>query len=131
MKKINKITGIDFLTKDEFKNNFIIVKSAEVDDVYSYQHEDGSIWKHAVVTLWFKNTHQVKRLKMYLDVKKADNHITAAELYRIACNSNNPLMIPDKITYNDYMKAIANGIMAISNGIEDVLDCNFTLLKAA
>ena len=131
MKKINKITGIDFMFKPEFKNDFIIIKSVEVEDVYSYQHEDESIWKHAVVTLWFKNTHQVKRLKMYLDVKEADNHITAAELYRIACNSNKPLMIPDKITYNDYMKAIANGIMAISNGIEDVLDCNFTLLKAA
>ena len=131
MKKINKITGIDFLTKDEFKNDFIIVKSAEVDDVYSYQHEDGSIWKHAVVTLWFKKAQQVKRFKLYLDVKEADNHITAAELYRIACNSTNSFMIPDKITYNDYMKAIANGIMAIANGIKDVLDCNFTLLKAA
>ena len=131
MKKINKITGIDFLTKDEFKNDFIIVKSAEVKDVYSFQYDDGSIWKHAVVTLWFKNTHQIKRIKMYLEVEDADNHITAAELYRIACNSNNPIMIPDKITYNDYMKAIANGIMAISNGIKDVLDCNFTCLKAA
>ena len=69
MKKINKITGIDFMFKPEFKNDFIIVKSVEVEDVYSYQHEDGSVWKHASVTLWCKWNNKVKRAKLYLDVK--------------------------------------------------------------
>ena len=131
MKKINKINGIDFLAKDEFKNDFIIVKSAEVDDVCSFQRQDGSVWKHSVVTLWFKTIPQVRRVKLYFDVKKADKHITAAELYRIACNATNSLMIPDNIAYNDYMKAIANGIKSIIDGIEDVLDCNLTLMKSA
>lgn len=131
MKKINKITGIDFLTKNEFKNDFIIIKSAEIDDVCSFQRQDGSVWKHSVVTLWFKTIHQVKRVKLYFDVKKVGDHITASEMYRIACNATNPLMIPDNISYNEYMKAIANGIKAIVNGIEDVLDCNLTLMKSA
>ena len=51
MKKINKITGIDFMFKPEFKNDFIIVKSVEVEDTYSYQYEDGSVWKRAAITL--------------------------------------------------------------------------------
>ena len=131
MKKTNKITGIDFLTKNEFKNGFIIVKSAEVDDVCSFQRQDGSVWKHSVVTLWFKTIPQVRRVKLYFDVKKVGDHITASEMYRIACNATNSLMIPDNIAYNDYMKAIANSIKSIIDGIEDVLDCNLTLMKAA
>ena len=124
MKKINKINGIDFLTKDEFKNDFIIVKSAEVDDVCSFQREDGSVWKHAAVTLWCKWNNQVKRAKLYLEVKKVDSHITAAELYRVACNATNSLMITENMTYNDAFKAIAYGI-------KDILDCNLTYVKVA
>ena len=131
MKKINKITGIDFLTKNEFKNDFIIVKSAEVDDVCSFQRQDGSVWQHSVVTLWFKTIPQVRRVKLYFDVKEVGDHITASEMYRIACNATNSLMIPDNIAYNDYMKAIANGIKSIIDGIEDVLECNLTLMKSA
>lgn len=124
MKKINKINGIDFLTKDEFKNDFIIVKSVEVEDAYSYQYEDGSVWKHAAVTLWCKWNNQVKRAKLYLEIKKVDSHITAAELYRVACNATNSLMITENMTYNDAFKAIAYGI-------KDILDCNLTYVKVA
>ena len=124
MKKINKITGIDFMFKPEFKNDYIIVKSTEVDDVCSFQHEDGSVWKHASVTLWCKWNNQVKRAKLYLDVKKVDSHITAAELYRVACNATNTLMITENMTYNDAFKAI-------SCGIKDILDCNLTYVKVA
>lgn len=124
MKKINKITGIDFLFKPEFKNDFIIVKSVEVEDVHSYQHEDGSVWKHAAVTLWCKWHSQVKRVKLYFEVKKVGDHITAAELYRVACNATNTLMITENMSYNDAFKAIAYGI-------KDVLDCKLTYVKAA
>lgn len=124
MKKINKITGIDFMFKPEFKNDFIIVKSAEVEDVCSFQHEDGSVWKHAAVTLWCKWNNQVKRAKLYLEVKKETDHITAAELYRVACNSTNTLMITENMTYNDAFKAIAYGI-------NDILNCKLTYVKAA
>lgn len=124
MKKTNKITGIDFMFKPEFKNDFIIVKSVEVKDTYSYQYEDGSVWKRAVITLWCKWNNQVKRAKLYLEVKKVDSHITAAELYRVACNATNTLMITENMTYNDAFKAIAYGI-------KDILDCNLTYVKAA
>lgn len=124
MKKTNKITGIDFLTKNEFKNDFIIVKSVEVEDAYSYQYEDGSVWKRAAITLWCKWNNQVKRAKLYLEVKKVDSHITAAELYRVACNATNTLMITENMTYNDAFKAI-------SCGIKDILDCNLTYVKVA
>lgn len=124
MKKINKITGIDFMFKPEFKNDYIIVKSTEVDDVCSFQCEDGSVWKRAAVTLWCKWNNQVKRAKLYLEVKKVDSHITAAELYRVACNATNALMITENMTYNDAFKAIAYGI-------KDILDCNLTHVKAA
>lgn len=131
MKKINKITGIDFMFKPEFKNDYIIVKSTEVDDVCSFQCEDGSVLKQAAVTLWCKWNNQVKRFKLYFDVKEVGNHITASEMYRIACNATNSLMIAENMTYNDAFTAIANGIKAIVNRIEDVLDCNLTLMKAA
>ena len=124
MKKINKITGIDFMFKPEFKNDFIIVKSVEVEDAYSFQRQDGSVWKHSVVILWCKWNNQVKRAKLYLEVKKADSHITAAELYRVACNATNTLMITENMTYNDAFKAIAYGI-------KDILDCNLTYVKVA
>ena len=124
MKKTNKITGIDFMFKPEFKNDYIIVKSVEVEDAYSYQYEDGSVWKRAAITLWCKWNNQVKRAKLYLEVKKADSHITAAELYRIACNATNSLMITENMTYNDAFKAIACGI-------KDILDCNLTYVKVA
>ena len=124
MKKINKITGIDFMFKPEFKNDFIIVKSVEVEDVYSFQRQDGSVWKHSVVMLWCKWNNQVKRAKLYLEVKEVDSHITAAELYRVACNATNSLMITENMTYNDAFKAIACGI-------KDILDCNLTRVKAA
>lgn len=124
MKKINKITGIDFMFKPEFKNDYIIVKSTEVDDVCSFQRQDGSVWKRAAVTLWCKWNNQVKRAKLYLEVKKVDSHITAAELYRVACNATNALMITENMTYNDAFKAIAYGI-------KDILDCNLTYVKAA
>ena len=124
MKKINKITGIDFMFKPEFKNDFIIVKSVEVEDVYSFQRQDGSVWKHSVVMLWCKWNNQVKRAKLYLEVKEVDSHITAAELYRVACNATNSLMITENMTYNDAFKAIACGI-------KDILDCNLTYVKAA
>lgn len=124
MKKINKITGIDFMFKPEFKNDYIIVKSTEVDDVCSFQCEDGSVWKHASVTLWCKWNNQVKRAKLYLDVKKVESHITAAELYMVACNATNSLMITEGMTYNDAFKAIAYGI-------KDILDCNLTYVKVA
>lgn len=124
MKKINKITGIDFMFKPEFKNDYIIVKSTEVDNVCSFQRQDGSVWKRATVTLWCKWHNQVKRAKLYLEVKKVDSHITAAELYRVACNATNSLMITENITYNDAFKAIANGI-------KDILDCNLTYVKVA
>ena len=124
MKKINKITGIDFMFKPEFKNDFIIVKSVEVEDVYSFQRQDGSVWKHSVVMLWCKWNNQVKRAKLYLEVKEIDSDITAAELYRVACNATNSLMITENMTYNDAFKAIACGI-------KDILDCNLTHVKAA
>ena len=124
MKKTNKITGIDFMFKPEFKNDYIIDNSVEVEDVHSYQHEDGSVWKHAAVTLWCKWNNQVKRAKLYLDVKKVDSHITASELYRIACNVTNSLMITEHMTYSDAFKAIACGI-------KDIIDCNLTYIKAA
>lgn len=124
MKKINKITGIDFMFKPEFKNDYIIVKSTEVDDVCSFQCEDGSVWKRAVVTLWCKWNNQVKWAKLYLDVKKVDRHITASELYRVACNATNSLMITEDMTYSDAFKAIAYGI-------KDILDCKLTHVKAA
>ena len=124
MKKINKINGLDFLFKPEFKNDFIIVKSAEVEDIYSYQREDGSVWKSAAVTLWCKWHTQVKRAKLYLEVKKEADHITAAELYRVACNSVNTLMITENTSYNDAFKAIAHGI-------KDIIDCELTYVKAA
>lgn len=124
MKKTNKITGIDFMFKPEFKNDFIIVKSVEVEDAYSYQYEDGSVWKRAAITLWCKWNNQVKRAKLYLEVKKVDSHITAAELYRVACNATNSLMITENMTYNDAFKAIAYGI-------KDILDCNLAYVKVA
>lgn len=124
MKKTNKITGIDFMFNPEFKNDFIIVKSVEVEDAYSYQYEDGSVWKRAAITLWYKWNNQVKRAKLYLEVKKVDSHITAAELYRVACNATNTLMITENMTYNDAFKAIAYGI-------KDILDCNLTYVKVA
>lgn len=124
MKKINKITGIDFMFKPEFKNDYIIVKSTEVDDVCSFQRQDGSVWEHATVMLWCKWNNQVKRAKLYLEVKEVDSHITASELYRVACNATNSLMITENMTYNDAFKAIAYGI-------KDILDCNLTYVKAA
>lgn len=124
MKKTNKITGIDFLFKPEFKNDFIIVKSAEVPDFYPWQDEDGSVWEIAAVTLWCKWNNQVKRAKLCLEVKKVGDHITAAELYRVACNATNTLMITENMSYNDAFKAIANGI-------NDIIGCKLTYVKVA
>ncbi len=121
MKKTNKITGIDFMFKPEFNETFIIVKEAGVEDVYSYQREDGSVWKSAYVTLWCKHNGNVRRAKMRFKVEKG---ITASELYKVACNSVATLMITETMTYTDAFKSIGYGI-------KDALNCELWGVKAA
>lgn len=122
MKKTNKITGIDFMFKPEFKNTYIIVRSAEVEDSYSRQHDDGSAWAHASVTLWCKWHNQVKNAKLLFGVKETEP-ITASELYMVASNVTNSLMVTENMSYNDAFKAIAYGI-------NDAIGCKLYLMEA-